>query len=296
MSTTREQYSANVTSRILGQLLQEGVLNSTLVVHQDPIIGGLSITSAAVAVLRGAVDFFNWKEGQPRDAVDLWDEVNLGKDFPEELAREEILAMAYNALKDSIVAESLRQADKHNVVVGVDLMMAAMFHTLHQPGDDVSLAINFHSFIKSLNIQIRDTASANVCHSLNLKSDGGIDVRAYWDLLEGMMVALTLYPTIPYQLTINGAVMIPRFDSNVMLSKNVQGVVNQCYIVVLEANFTDHYVNDRPQHSGIATEPGYGYMGFDSQNFITGLLYLTSTIGVQQPWISMGTTYGPQAP
>lgn len=294
MSVVCDQSDATVANQILKDLLKNGVLNTATVVYNDPNVGGMSITPAAVAVLQGAIHFLNWQGEQSRDLSDMWDLFisTKIKDFPEELTREEILEVMYDGIRSSIITESKRQSNHKDMVVGVDLMMSAIFHTMHYPGVDISLAFTFLNFVESLDIKLINTSSGEV-HS-TLKFNKTSNYVSYWDFLEGIIVAVTLYPTISYHLTINGVMMIPKYDSCVELSKYPYQVSNLNYIQVLDSNFTNHYVYgeclDSPG-AGVVEESGYAYLGFATQEFIKGLLSMTKTIGVQKPWKSAGTVF-----
>ena len=289
MSTVFAHDDHTSTDRILSDLADAGVISSTTVVNGQPGTEQGEVTIGAVSVLRCVMHFFRWKGGILRgieDMLDMLVHVNAEEECPEDITHEGAVSWVRDTIRDSIITEHTRHQNLFNKVIGVDVVLAAIFHVMNSPGDDISCAYNFCDFIGGLDVKLINTTTDEV-HS-TLKYDTSTNMIEYWEKLEGMMVALTLYPAITYQLTINGAVVMPKYDSSLEVNNVRDLVITECKILVPDTNFTDHYVNcqkrdPRPR----TTEPGYSYVGFDNQSFLDGLLLLTRTIGVQEPWVEM---------
>lgn len=286
MSTIQQYDDEHWVNKVLKDVADAGYMTNTLITTSATFSKEYGITAGAVALLTAMIHLLQWSGEQQRTAEDMWctflypeDETNQ---YPEDIGSEFILGRLCGFIRQSIINEVTQWQRLGNTVIGVDLMATAIFNTMYEPGHDISIAHHYNTLIRSLDVKLVHTTTGEVHSTLKFEKYG--DMIKYWDRLEGMMVALTLYPTISYQLTLNGAVLIPKYDS--MVNVEVEDSFRGDYrILVLDANFTDHYINgqkwcNRPR----VTEPGYSYIRFDNKTFIEGLLTLTQTIGVQQPW------------
>lgn len=136
----------------------------------------------------------------------------------------------------------------------------------------------------------------------------GLGIR--FNLLEGMMLAVTLYPNISYRAGLDDKPLIAEYDAKVQLSnRSLAHRVEKYRIKVPGVRFTGRYlreiiyqnelvtaINQRQRNKGDGSEKleeitslplQEGYIRFDVPEFLQGLLSFTHTIAVEQPWLSL---------
>ena len=276
-------------NQILTELYNDGVITNTVMVNDGPDKQQGCITPAAVALLHSAIHFFCWDGDVRRGSEEILGMLVHRSEqsvLSTYASYQEVLNKLWSILQRCITNEVHRQRDRGDTVIGLDLMLSAIFQTMYHIGEDIDTAHRFHNFIRTLNVTLVDHTSNEIISTLELSEHSPL--KCYSEKLEGIMVGMTLYPEVTYRLTLNSVALIPKYDSNVNVNHVCEHITHQRRILVLDANFTYHYVSgQRDHHQERTTQPGYSYIGFNSDSFLDGLLMVTLSIGVQQPWMRL---------
>ena len=247
--------------------------------------GDGDVTAAAIRLLQHAYHFLRWNGNvlrSPTEAGALVSPASISRDIEVSLLGD--LTTQISKLLKYAVYVTIQNSPR-DMVFGMNSALKAIDYALYPR----SLKL----LLSTLNWTVISSATNTVSLDIGpVKSHGKYDgLRLY--LVEGLMVATVLYPSIPYVVGLDEVPLSPIYDSEMQLT--LEGYAVRKYrIVVPGTGFTGHYVDDiarENQHKvPINRTPlplAEGYFYFESQEFLQGLQTLTSTVGVQQPWIAL---------
>jgi len=236
------------------------------------------ITPVAARLLEHVYHFLRWDGSSKRDPsviAGMINRVDFAHEKPE-IIPEMLVQIISNSLKYSSIGCS---------VVGVMATVSAVLSIF----GSLKWAQDFLSTLNWTVIDTSDNINTIVVQRLpmndpELPSDKRYLSHHMFYLLEGMMVANTLYPEIGYRPGLDEVILIPKYDTWLELFVDDYRMRYQKYrILVPGVNFSDNYLNDIKEHNRFFD--GTGYIAFESAKFLQGLLALTQTIGIDQPWI-----------
>ena len=260
-----------------------------------------TITPAAVRMLQYANHFLRWNaDASLRDPQSISSMIIPGS-FVEDIAA----ASQTDVPKEitHLLTYSLRVSSSGNI--GLSDVIYTVIYAVKSK--------YLQLFFATLNWTVIDTSTNTISQNLSVKPTNtgrfGSGIKLY--LLEGIMVANVLYPKISYCAGLDDVPLMPKYDSKLQLvSEHFSAGQDKYRILVPGTAFSDHYLidvkyenkfrNDRnryQQNKGgagsfvpaelIPIPLSEGYLKFDSAEFLQGLLSLTRTVGVDQPWIRL---------
>ena len=262
------------------------------------------ITPVPVRVLQYLHSFLHWGRSEVRDLSAISEMIK-----PSYLVEDDV-EITVSQIISRAIEHSLDLYEDGSSVIGLSLISYILLSLFKD-------SIQLSRFLSILNWTIIDTSNAtNVVIKQHLpvkiaSGPHGLIIGSEFYLLEGMMVANTLYPEINYRPGLDDVALIAKYDSSVELVSGMLAelAVRKYRILVPGINFSGHYLNQVRYHNRRITElieryrdgisvdiPEMmaevisvplqtGYIEFGSMEFLQGLLLFTNIIGVNQPWI-----------
>jgi len=279
-----------------------------------------SITPVAIRLLQHAHHFLRWDNGQLRPPSEVKKLISLynprGSREVRNMANVETsepndLLMKISDLFNYVVSKVM---EEHPIdVLGMGLAIKAIKYILGERTFD-----NLWDQNGGFNWTVIDTSRPSIALNLGLLYFEGLVYQSTIPLLEGMMAAAVMYPQIRFRAGLEDLALIPKYDSeSPFVPVDDKYKMGQYRILVPGHGFTGHYLDDyrrstwydlqrsidrnfldrvgdewraaqlNGEAANIPQEFEQGYLFFELPSFLQGLISMTRTIGVDQPWIRL---------
>ena len=242
-----------------------------------------NITPVAIRILQYTYHFIRWGNNQLRSPSEIGQLISLDsfaqrimKAEPNELAVEieNLFSYAIDMIKQN-----------YGQVFGLESAIGVIYETLELTDE----------LFATFDWTVIDIRNSTIVLHMGPLSSHGMFTQAKIPLLEGMMAATAVYPQIHYQAGLDELVVIPKYDSGMKLQSVDETFDIGKYRVLLPAQrLTDRYLSDlalsRPRserRNNALPALEQGYLVFDSLDFLRGMISMSATIGVDQPWIRL---------